>query len=284
MSRTVALFRLHLKGPRDGSSMRTTTSADGTTIAYDRIGHGPPLIVVAGALQGRATYRPAAESLARYFTVINYDRRGRGDSTDCPPYAVEREIDDLAALIEVVGGSAAVYGHSSGSALAFAAAAEGLPITGLVVHEPPFGSGSDEEAAAERAEAAHIADLLQRCARAEAVRYFFSSMGLPAEFVEPLAADPTMRAHAPTLLYDYAVLASHVRSGRSLTEQALRVKAPTLVLVGGSSYDFIAASGKQILDGLVDGQLRVLDGHDHVVPADVLAPIVAGFVFRKAAA
>lgn len=264
--------------------MRTTTSADGTSIAFERVGHGPPLLLVGGALQGRATYAPTAEALARYFTVINYDRRGRGDSDDRQPYAVEREIEDIAALISTVGGSAAVYGHSSGSALALAAAAAGLAITPLVLHEPPFGSGAPDELAAERAEAAYIADLLQRCARAEAVRYFFASMGLPREIVEQLAADPIMQAHAPTLLYDYEVLGSHVRDGRTLTEHACLVTAPTLVMVGAASYDFIAAAGKQILDGLVDGRLRVLEGYQHVVPPDVLAPIVTAFVCSRAAA
>lgn len=261
--------------------MRQATSPDGTTIAYDRIGTGPPMIVIGGALQGRATYAPTAEGLARYFTVINYDRRGRGDSGDVRPYAVEREVEDLAALLDEVGGSAALYGHSSGSALALAAAGSGLPVTHLVLHEPPFGSGSPEDRRAEQAEAAYITDLLQQCARAEAVRVFVASMGLPREAVETLAADPTMQAHAPTLPYDYAVMDAHVQAGRSLTQQALRVSAPTLILVGSTSYDFVSAAGKQILDGLIGGRLRVLEGQGHEVAPDLLAPIVAAFVCSR---
>jgi pimeloyl-ACP methyl ester carboxylesterase len=262
--------------------MRRATTPDGTTIAYDRIGTGPPMIVVGGALQGRASYAPTAEGLARYFTVINFDRRGRGDSGDVHPYAVDREMEDIAALFDEVGGSAALYGHSSGSALALAVARSGLPVTHLVLHEPPFGNGSLEDRHAERAEADYICDLLQQCARAEAVRYFFTSMGLPRDVAESLAGDPTMQAHAPTLLYDYAIMDTHARAGRSLTQQALGVSAPTLILVGSASYDFVSAAGRQILDGLIDGRLRVLEGQGHEVAPELLAPIIAAFVCSRA--
>lgn len=117
--------------------MNTVKSADGTPIVFDRLGDGPPVVLVTGALCDRSATRALAEELARTFTVINYDRRGRGDSDDTAPYAVQREIEDLAALITEAGGTAAVYGHSSGAALALHAAAHGLPITRLVLHEPP---------------------------------------------------------------------------------------------------------------------------------------------------
>ncbi len=94
------------------------TSADGTRIAYDRLGDGASLILIAGIFCTRRTLQPLAEQLADSFAVVNYDRRGRGESTDTPPYAVEREIEDVAALIDEAGGSAAVYGHSSGAGLA----------------------------------------------------------------------------------------------------------------------------------------------------------------------
>ena len=110
------------------------TSADGTRIAFDRLGEGPPVVIVSGLFCVRQTTQALAEELAQVFSVINYDRRGRGDSSDTPPYAVEREIEDLGALIEAAGGSAFVYGHSSGAGLALNAAAAGLPITRLVLH------------------------------------------------------------------------------------------------------------------------------------------------------
>lgn len=263
--------------------MRTTTSADGTTIAYDRAGSGPPIVLIGGALQGRATYTPTAAALARYFTVINYDRRGRGDSGDCPPYDVMREIEDIAALLAVVGGSAVLYGHSSGAALALAAAVEPLPLDALILHDPPFGSGTAEEVESEHAEAAHIAELLRQCARAETVRYFLRSIGLPDEVVAPLAADPTMQRHAPTLPHDYEVLGAHTRAGRTLTEQAALVRVPTLVLAGGDSYDFVDAASRQLLAGLGNGRMRVLDGHGHDAPPEVLAPVIAAFVCGNAA-
>src|SRR5215207_7952624 len=112
-------------------------SGDGTSIVFERLGKGPPVILVGGATCDRTITRPLAEELAKHFTVINYDRRGRGDSGDTLHYAVEREIGDIGALIAEAGGTASVYAHSSGSALALRAGAAGLPIAKLVLHEPP---------------------------------------------------------------------------------------------------------------------------------------------------
>src|SRR5215204_4813192 len=113
------------------------TSSDGTPIAFERLGDGPPVIVVCGAMCDRALMRPTAEELAKHFTVFNYDRRGRDDSGDIPPYAVEREIEDIGTLIVEAGGTASVYGHSSGASLVLHAAAHGLPIVKIVLHDPP---------------------------------------------------------------------------------------------------------------------------------------------------
>src|SRR5215218_8053436 len=125
--------------------MGTVTSSDGTTIAYDRLGDGPPVVVVGGQLCDRALTAPTAEELAKHFTVFNYDRRGRGDSGDTAPYAIEREIEDIGALVTEAGGTASVYAHSSGAGLALHAAACGLPTAKLVVHEPPYNPDDEEE-------------------------------------------------------------------------------------------------------------------------------------------
>ena len=118
--------------------MNTVISSDGTTIAFDRLGDGPPIILVGGGTVDRSANAPLAALLASHFTVINYDRRGRGDSGDTPPYAVEREVEDIGALIDEAGGSAFVYGTSSGGVLALEAAASGLAIMKLALWEPPF--------------------------------------------------------------------------------------------------------------------------------------------------
>src|SRR3712207_475383 len=150
----------------------TLTSSDGTTIAFERLGDGPAVIVVGGQLADRALTRPTAEELAKHFTVINYDRRGRGDSGDTAPYAVEREIEDLEALIAEAGGTASVYGLSSGAALALHAAAAGLPIARLVLHEPPYTPEGDEDRQqASRKEAEHIKTLLEEDRRGDAIEY-----------------------------------------------------------------------------------------------------------------
>ena len=255
------------------------TSRDGTRIAFERLGDGKPLILVGGALQGRATYRPLAEELSRHLTVFNYDRRGRGDSGDTAPYAVEREIEDLGALIAEAGGTASVCGHSSGAALVLHAAAHGLPIDKIILHEPPFGSGSDEEQRAEQEEAERLSALLAQDRRGDAVRLFFTSMGLPPEAVDYLSQDPALLANAPTLLYDpFEVMSAQGRGGKTPAEQASGLTMPALVLAGAASPDWMIDASTQIADALPNGRLRVLEGQEHVVPPEVLAPVLVEFI------
>ena len=254
-------------------------SRDGTPIAFDRLGSGPPVILVAGALQGRGMYRPLAEELARSFTVINYDRRGRGDSGDTPPYVVAREVEDLAAVIAEAGGVASLYGHSSGAGLVLHAAARGLPIDRIVLHDAPFGSGSEEERRAERAEAEQLAALLSQDRRAEAVALFLAGMGLPAEVADQVSHDPDMVANAPTVLYDpYEVMSERSRGGATAAEQAGTVTVPALVLVGEASPGFMMDAGRRIAAALPNGRLRVLEGQDHAPPAEVVAPVLTEFL------
>lgn len=259
--------------------MHHTTSRDGTRIAFERLGDGPPIIVISAALQGAATYRPLAEELSRQFTAFVYDRRGRGDSGDTAPYAVEREIEDLAALIAEAGGTASVYGHSSGAGLVLHAAAAGLPIDRMVLHEPPFGSGSDEERREEKREAELIAEMLAHGRRGDAVKHFLAPMGLPPEMLDALSRDPSTVANAPTLLYDpFEVMSADSRGGKTPAEQARGVAVPGLVVVGGASPDWMIEAGRQVADALPDGRLDVLDGQEHVVPPEVLAPVVARYL------
>jgi pimeloyl-ACP methyl ester carboxylesterase len=259
--------------------MEKTTSRDGTPIAFERLGDGEPVILVAGALQGRATYRPLAEELSRHLTVFNYDRRGRGDSGDTAPYAVQRELEDLGALIAEAGGRASLYGHSSGAALVLHAAAGGLSIHTMVLHEPPWGSGSEQERQVEQQEAEHLSALLAQDRRSDAVKFFLASAGLPPEIIDDLSQDPAMLGNAPTLLYDpYEVTSEDSRGGQTPADQASRVTVPTLVLVGGASPEWMIDAGRQIADTLPNGRLHVLEDHGHVVPPEVLAPVVTEFI------
>ncbi|CAM4064957.1 alpha/beta fold hydrolase [Kibdelosporangium persicum] len=257
-------------------------SHDGTQIAYELLGTGQPLLLVAGALQGRAGHRPWAEELARHFTVISYDRRGRGDSEDTPPYAVDREVEDLAALIAACGGTASVYGHSSGAALVMHAAARGLPIDKIVLHEPPFGDGSDEERQREDKEAAHIADLLAQGRNADAVKTFYAPIGMPPEILDHMANDPAIQANAPTILYDpYAVMSPRSRNGMTPVEQARGITTQALVLAGDASPPWMIDASRQIGEALPNGRFRLLEGQQHVVPPDVLTPVLTGFLLGR---
>jgi pimeloyl-ACP methyl ester carboxylesterase len=260
--------------------MNRAKSGDGTSIAFERFGLGPPVIVVGGATCDRAMTRPLAEELAKDFTVINYDRRGRGDSGDAQPYAVEREVEDLGTLIAEVGSEAAVYGHSSGAALALHAAARGLPITRLALHEPPYVPEREEERRISREYGENLRAILAEGRRGDAVALFMTTVGMPEEMVEGMRAEPWwagMEAVPPTLLYDSEIMGDISRGGTIPTDLLGAVTAPTLVLCGGASPEWMIDVGGRIAEGLPDGRLGVLEGQEHVVPPEILASVLTEY-------
>lgn len=191
-------------------AQRKVTSKDRTSIAFDRLGDGPPVILVGGGSVDRSANAPLAAVLAPHFTVFNYDRRGRGDSGDTTPYSVEREVEDIRALIVEAGGSAFVYGTSSGAALALEAASRGLPIAKLALWEPPF-IGDDSRPRPPADTARIFTEMVSAGRRGDAVEYFLAKVvGLPAEFVAEARKAPwwpAQEALAHTLAYDATIRA-----------------------------------------------------------------------------
>jgi pimeloyl-ACP methyl ester carboxylesterase len=250
-------------------------STDGTEIAFERTGDGPPLILVGGAFADRQGGAELAAVLAPRFTSVAYDRRGRGDSGDAPDYAVQREVEDIAALIEANGGTAFLYGMSSGGALGLHAAAAQLPIRRLAVCEPPFrGEGAPPQP--DR----YLETLEEMRAggrRTEAVEYFLTrAVGLPAEAVQDMHGAPMwpgMEAISHTLVYDARVM------GDSTVPAALlaRVQAPTLVLDSTGSAPWLRTAATATAAALPHAMHRSLEGGFHNVPADVLAPALTEF-------
>ncbi|TWD79280.1 pimeloyl-ACP methyl ester carboxylesterase [Kribbella amoyensis] len=258
--------------------MEKVTSADGTTIAYERYGSGEPLIMVGGALCDRGSFRELAQELGSDFTTVTYDRRGRGDSGDTDQYAVAREVEDLGALITALGGTAAVYGHSSGAALVVEAAAAGLPISKVVLHEPPY-SPDDEEALRESAESgAVVLALLAEDRRQEAVAQFLQMAGLPEEPAKEYAADPGVIKLAHTLAYEFAVVGDTNRDGLVPVDLVAAITQPTLALCGSASPDFMIESARTVAKHLPNGTYRELEGQEHAVPTEVLAPALRDFL------
>jgi pimeloyl-ACP methyl ester carboxylesterase len=188
--------------------MEKIISKDGTTIAFDQLGAGPALVLVAGASCDRAVDTPITDGLAAHFTVLNYDRRGRGDSDDTPPYAVAREVEDIAAMLDAAGGSATVLGLSSGAALAAEAAAAGLPIDRLVMWEPPFSTDPEQTRRAARYRE-RLAGLLAEDRRGDALAHFMTFVGLPAGAIAGIRQSPywqTGLTLAHTLAYDAMIM------------------------------------------------------------------------------
>lgn len=259
--------------------MNAVRSADGTTIAYDRFGEGEPLILIGGSFSERAhpTMTQLAEELAPHFTVFNYDRRGRGDSGDAAEYAVEREIEDLAALIAEAGGSARVFGLSVGGALAFKAAAAGADITQIAVYDPPYavgGSGPRPPAGF----TARLAGLSASGQRAEAVEFFMvEGMGAPAEAVAGMKFAPFwagLEALAHTLPYDTTIVGDDFALP---AEELASVTVPVFVVHGGEADAWLQASAKAVSEALPDARLHALPGQGIAVEPAVLAPELKNF-------
>jgi pimeloyl-ACP methyl ester carboxylesterase len=250
-------------------------SADGTKIAFDRLGAGSPVILVSGASTTRAIHTQLAQLLAEDSSVYNYDRRGRGDSGDTPPYAVEREVDDLEAVITEAGGAAALFGNSSGGVLALHAAARGLPVTKLAVWEPPFMVDPD----APRRQKEYVTELTKLLAagrRGDAIAHFMKTIGLPDEMIAGIRNAPMwggMEAIAHTLAYDAAIM------GDSMVPPALAssVTAPTLVLHGSETGAWAENAAEALASTLPDARRQTLNGQTHNVSWDVLAPALIDF-------
>jgi pimeloyl-ACP methyl ester carboxylesterase len=252
--------------------METVTSADGTTIAFDQLGAGPPLVLVSGASCDRRIDAAIAETLAAHFTVLNYDRRGRGDSTDTPRYDVRREIEDLDVLLAAAGGAAVVVGLSSGGALAALAAAEGLPVGHLVMWEPPYRL-DDEGQRGAREYADTLTALLAEDRRGDAMALFMGMVGLPEEMIAGMRESPYWaqgEALAPTLAYDAAVMGDGALPTHTLT----RITAPTTVLSGGASPDWMRESAAAAATAIPGARHEVLPGQTHDVAAEVLGSAV----------
>jgi pimeloyl-ACP methyl ester carboxylesterase len=258
-----------------------TTSADGTEIAFARTGTGPALVIVGGAWNDRRSAGDLAEALASSFTVHCYDRRGRGDSGDTEPYAVEREIEDLQAVIDAAGGSAYAFGHSSGASLALEAAAAGARISQLAMYEPPYiTDGTRPPLPGDYIE--HLEQLISEGRRLDVFKYFMTTaVGMPPEMVEPMAASPMVDSMLPvahTIPYDGRVMLRGSMQGEPLpTRWTSSVALPALVMDGGNSPAWMRNSARALVGILPDVQYRTLEGQDHGAATEVIAPVLEEF-------
>jgi pimeloyl-ACP methyl ester carboxylesterase len=253
----------------------TVTSADGTTIAFDRAGDGPLVILINAGPTDRTVNAPFVDLLAPRFTVLNYDRRGRGQSGDTPPYAVDREYEDLAAVIDAAGGSAALFGNSGGGILALEAAARGLPITKLAVWEPPIAIDGSRPPVP-RGYREQLAGLLAAGRRGDMVELFLTqAVGMPAEVVAPMRQSPfwpSMEAVAHALVYDAMIVGDFSLPAGRVAE----IKVPTLVLDGGQTPR-LSAAAQAVADALPDARRHTLQGQPHNVDPAALAPALVAF-------
>ena len=260
----------------------TVTSKDGTSIAFDRLGQGPAVILVAGAMGVRThpIMAGVAERLASHFTVFNYDRRGKGDSGDTPTYAVEREIEDIEALIDEACGSASLYGLSSGAALALEAANRlGAKVTKLALYEPPF-IVDDTHPPLPSDYVQQINRMVAEGRRGDAVALFMKVVGVPDEWLPQMREMPMwpeMEKVAHTLAYDGAIMGDK-QAGKPLPpNQWDSATSPTLVIVGGDSPTFFHNGTRALVDVLPKARHRTLAGQTHDVSAEALAPVLVEF-------
>jgi pimeloyl-ACP methyl ester carboxylesterase len=266
---------------QQADTVQTVTSKDGTRIAFDRSGEGPALIVIGGALSDRAGGAPFAAQLSPRFTVFSVDRRGRGDSGDTQPYAVDREIEDIEALIDEAGGSAFVLGTSSGAALSLHVASR-LPakINKLALYEPPFII-DDSRPLPSADYIQQINQLVAADRRGDAVAFFFTEVvGMPAEAVTQMRSEPSwsgLEALAHTLAYDGTVLGDTLSGNPLPAQRWASATMPTLVMAGGASPDWMRATAQAVAEALPNAQYRALEGQTHQVSPETIAPVLDEF-------
>jgi pimeloyl-ACP methyl ester carboxylesterase len=253
--------------------MGAVTSKDGTRIAFDQSGKGPAIILVVGAFNDRTAGAPLARSLERNFTVFNYDRRGRGESGDTAPYTIEHEIEDLDALITQAGGSAFVFGYSSGAILSLRAAAHGLAISKLAFYEPPPTGAKAGDIAPQ------LSELIAAGCRGDAVELFQTeAVGIPAAVVAQMRNAPfrpALERTAHTLVYESMILKS-LPTGLTAS-----VRVPTLVIDGEESPEVMRHAAQSLAEALADGQYRTLKGQGHDIVPAVVGPVLEEFFLAR---
>jgi len=256
--------------------MESVTSRDGTTIAFDRLGEGPPVVLVSGGSTDRQSNAAVADLVAPHFTAFNYDRRGRGDSGDTMPYAVDREVEDIDAVVAAAGGSAFLYGSSSGAVLALEAAYQLKgKITKLALWEPPFVLDPAARPPADQVEQYNT--MVGEGRRGDAVEYFMAKVvKLPPEFVafartQPFWAGQEKIAH--TLAYDATIMGDYSVP----VERTAAVMAPTIVMAGAASFPFMRESAQSLAGALPNGTVRILEGQEHNVSPEAISEVLEEF-------
>ncbi|MFJ9100274.1 alpha/beta fold hydrolase [Streptomyces sp. NPDC102405] len=255
---------------------KKTLSRDGTPIAYERTGHGPAVILVSGAMSTGGTVAPLAVPLSERFDVLVYDRRGRGASGDTAPYAVAREVEDLAALIEAAGGEACLCGVSSGGALVLEAAASGLPVRRVAVYETPYADFLDGGAEHNAEYTEKLTAALAEGRRGDAVELFLRLTGMGEEMIQGARQSPMwpgMEAVAPTLAYDNSVMAG----GLVPRDRLASITVPLLAVAGGASPEWMREGTRAVAEAAPKGSYRVLEGQTHMVDPTTLGPVLAEF-------
>ncbi len=263
--------------------MNTVRAKDGTRIAYDRTGQGPALILVTGAIARRTDATTVAGKLASHFTVFTYDRRGRGDSEDTPPYAVAREIEDIGALIHEAGGSVFVFGHSSGAVLALEAASSINGIRKVAVYEPPLMVDGTAPLLPQDFRA-QLSSLLSAGRTGDMLALWMATIAnLPAEALAQMRQQPSwaaMEDSAPTLLYDLAITEDNLK-GRPFTPELARrlasLRMPALVMAGGASPQWMRNTAKAVAQAIPGAEYQVLEGQTHGAADEVLVPVLVSF-------
>lgn len=263
--------------PAAPATVAFATSSDGTKIAFERVGSGPPLVIVGGALSQREGGKPLAGALADRFTVYTYDRRGRGDSGDTKPYAVAREIEDLGAVIEQAGGQAYVYGASSGAALALQSTAQLGPtrVSRLAVFDTPYGQPERDF----KEQKKEVDRLVSDGEPGDAAAFFLSAIGTPPDALEGMKSSPQWEVIEKidfTLVYDYAVLGDG-----NVPQTVAQISVPTLVMNGERSLPFMSSTADRIAELVPNAQRQTLKGQAHQAAPEVMAPLLSKF-FREA--
>ena len=261
------------------TATHTTTSRDGTAIAYDRSGNGPSVVIVGGGPTDRTANTPLARLLASRFTVFNYDRRGRGASGNARPYSLDGEYEDVGAVLEAAGGRANVFGSSSGGVVALEAAARGLPIERLAIWEPPFVV-DDSRPPPPADYAAQVESMVAAGRRGDALELFFTgAVDLPVEMVAQIRQAPfwsDMESMAHTLVYDAAVMGDFtLPAGRFAG-----VNVPTLVIDGGTT-PWMTSAAEAVASVLPAATRRTLTGQPHNVDPSAIAPVLAEFFAER---